>query len=237
MEARTKLQVERAARVIGFSREHPSDLPGYQAAVSHLEERLTSARKMADQQVGSGLEGKGAIADRATLARQIVADLQLLAGIARAAGLESAGTPKRITFPGPSRNQVQFLSGARVAVAETAKELERLISFGLPADHLTTLTSRLDEFQALLERRDEKARARIIARTELKTLSKEMGLLVQQLNTLNRYRFLGDAATLAAWRSTRKLRVGNGSATSNGEPAQLEAGSNPIMLPPGQPVQ
>lgn len=237
MEARTKLQVERVARVIGFSREHPSDLPGYQAAVSNLEERLARTRKMADQQVGSGLEGKGAIADRAALARLIVADLQLLAGIARSAGLESAGTPMRISYPGPRRNQVQFLSGARVAVAETEKELERLVSFGLPADHLTTLSKRLDEFQVLLERRDEKLRARIGARGELRTLSKEMQLLVEQLHTLNRYRFLGDASTLAVWRSTRKLRIGNGSATANGEPAQLDAGSNPIMLPPGQPVQ
>ena len=237
MEARTKLQVERAARVIGFSREHPSEVPGYQAAVLKLDERLTRTRKMADQQIGSGLQGKGALADRAILARQIVADLQLLAGIARAAGVESAGTPKRIRYPGPRRNQVLFLSGARVAVAETEGELERLIAFGLPAEHLTTLRSRLDQFGEYLAKRDETARARIEARAEMRSLSREMRILVEQLDALNRHRFLGDTAMLAVWRSTRRLRAPVPVAKSNGEPAQLRGSTEAMMLPPGQPAQ
>lgn len=237
MDIRTKLQMERAARVIGFSREHPSDLPGYQAAVSGLEQRLVRTRRMAEQAVGSRLEGHGAVADRARLARLIVADLQLLAGIARAAGVESAGTPKRISYPGPRRSQVQFLGGARVAVAETEREVERLTAYGLPPDHLVTLTRRLDEFQALLERRDEKLRARIGARSEMLALAREMGGVIQQLDTLNRHRFLGDPGTLAVWRSTRKLRPIKASAGANGGQAPIDGGSEPILLPPGQPTQ
>ncbi len=236
MEARTKLQVERAARVIGFSREHPSDVPGYQAAVSKLEERLTHTRKMAQQQIGSGLEGKGALADRNTLARLIVAGLQLLAGIARAAGVESAGTPKRIKYPGPRRNQVQFLSGARVAVEATEGELERLIAFGLPADHLTTLRQRLDQFGEFLAKRDETARARIAARAEMRTLTREMRALVEQLDALNRHRFLGATATMAVWRSTRRLRAPIPAPSSSSEPAQLATGTAAVMLPPGPSV-
>ncbi len=47
----------------------------------------------------------------------------------------------------------------------------------------------------------------------------------------------GDPGTLAVWRSTRKLRPIKASAGANGGQAPLDGGSEPILLPPGQPTQ
>lgn len=88
-----------------------------------------------------------------------------------------------------------------------------------------------------LAKRDETTRARIAARAEMRTLSREMQTLVDQLDALNRHRFLGDSAMLTVWRSTRRLRAGASAAPANSEPTPLPAGTETMMLPSGPPVQ
>jgi len=235
MDTRMRLQMERAQRVVGFSREHPSELPGYLAAVSRLEDRLARTREMADQETTGRLAGRATIAERTALGQKIVADLQLLAGIARTAGVEAVGTELRIRFPGPQRNQVQFLSGARVALATARRHQELLTGLGLPENHLATLGGRLGAYEALLEQREEAVRSRMGARSQFGALAREMRVLVEQLHAINRHRFQADAGAYTVWRSTRDLRVGSRKA-GEAAPTALIGAATPIALPPGQPL-
>lgn len=232
MYAKMRYQMERAKRVIGFSREHPSDLPGYGSAVDRLEERYAEAQQMADRETTGQLDSRGAIAERNALAVQIVADLRLLAGIARSAGVTSAGTPLRIRFPGPKRNLVQFVSGARVAVAQASAEASRLAEFGVTTDQLTATSDRIDAYEALLERRNEALRVRMGAHRQLSILAREMRLLVEQIGTINQHRFLGDAAMLDLWRATRHLPVRSTKGAEASVPL-VGSGNTQIALPPG----
>lgn len=231
MDTRIRMHLERAQRVAGFSREHPWDMPGYQAAFTRLEDRLTRAMAIAGQEVGGRLARRAAVAKRHALRQQVAADLQLIAGVARIAGKESVGTPIVIRYPGPRRNQLQFLTGARQAVQAAADNLELLARYGLPDGLLELVNTRLDEFASLLRERDEAGRGHVFARADLQALVKDVKVVVDQLHTLNRHRFRTDPAARAAWDSSRALRAPLPTPSAGGT---LPGGTDPLALPPGE---
>jgi len=237
MDIRMKLKMERATRVITFSRAHPSDLPAYDPAVKQLEEWLSRAEELAVKETRGRLEGRAILVERGSLGRTIVEDLRFLAGIARTAGIEQAGTEWRIRYPGPHRNQAQFITGARSAV-ESAREHEALLTrLGLPANHLATLATRLDQYEALLERRAEWDQARMGARRQFAGVAKEMRVVVDQLHAINRHRLGTGSGAFALWRTIRGVR---GATRRPAEPPPAGEGTGvitaPIALPPGQPL-
>jgi hypothetical protein len=227
MDTRIRKQLERATRVAEFSREYPSDVAGYEAALARLEERLARADTVAKQFAGGRLARTAAVAERQQLRQGLTAGLQLLAGIARTAGQEAIGAPIMIRYPGPKQNQHEFLGGARLAV-ETAREREELlVKFGLPAEHLAELAAGLDEFAGFLSRRNEAGRSSVAARAELRAVTKEILSVVRQLHSINRFRFRQDPAALAAWSTSADIRVGPR------KPAVTTQGEAPLALPPG----
>lgn len=202
--------VDRARRVAAFARQHPSDLPGYQAALERIEERLARVAEVAREEVGSVREERAAVARRLELREQLTAELQMVAGIARIAGQESVGTPIVLQYPGPRRNQLQFLNGARQVVASAAAQEELLLGYGMPAGHLAGLSAGLDRFAALLGERDAASRAHVGDRQQLLVLAQELRLVVEQMHVINRYRFRKERAKMAMWQAARDLRVGTG---------------------------
>jgi hypothetical protein len=236
METRMKLQMERATRVIAFARAHPSDLPAYDPAVNQLEALLTRAEELAVKQTRGRLEGRAVQTARGTLARAIVEDLLFLAGIARTAGIEEAGTQWRIRYPGPKRNQAQFISGARSAL-ESAKEHEALLArLGVSANLLATIATRLDQYVALIEQRTEWDQARMGARRQFAGVVREMRVLVDQLHVINRHRLGSSSGDFALWRAIRSVRSGS---HRSAEPSPAGEGiplTAPVALPPGPPV-
>jgi len=170
--------VERAQRVADFARQYPSDLPGYQAALDRIDERLARATEVAQEEVANRRAEQAVIAEQLELRGQITAELQFVAGIARTAGRESVGTPIVLRYPGPQRNQLQFLTGARQVVAKAATEEEQLRRFGLSADQLTTLSAELDGFARLLSLREGASRTHIGARRQLHALTADLKVVV-----------------------------------------------------------
>jgi len=238
MNKRMRKQWERALRVAEFSRQYPSDLPGYLPTLGRLEETTARTDAVAQRELTGRLASREAVAERLRLRETITADLQLLAAIARSAGKDSAGIPVVITYPGPQRNQRHFLNGARVAVATAAGRQDRLAGLGLTAELLAGLTADLDEFERLLARREEAIQIHVAARRELDVLAGDMSRMVKHLHALNRHRFRTDPAALAAWRRSRLLGMPAGSTAEPNATGQVTGGSQtPIALPPGQPVQ
>jgi hypothetical protein len=230
MDTLMRKHLERALRVADFTRQHPSELPGYQDALARLEDRLAQISVVLQEEIGSRRGVKAAIAERLELRAQLAAELQMVAGIARTAGRESVGTPIVLRYPGPQRNQVQFLNGARQVVARAAAEEELLTRFGLPAGHLTSMASGLDTFAALLRQRDEASRGHVGARARLHALARELKAVVDQMDSINRFRFRKEPAMLAMWRTTRDLRVGTRKAAG-----ATPAAEQPLALPPATP--
>lgn len=240
MDTRIRMHLERAQRVADFSREHPWDVPGYEAASQRLEERLTRALALVGQEFTGRRTRQAAVAKRLALRAQIASDLQLIAGIARTAGKESVGAPIVLRFPGPRQNQLAFLTGARQAVEAAGREAELLTRYGLPEGLLTTVSTRLDEFARLMQERDEASRGHVFARADLRAMVKDVKVVVDQLHTLNRHRFRTDGAARAAWDSSRALRVPTRAAGS-APIAELSTGADPLgaghsalALPPGE---
>ncbi|MCL4866035.1 MAG: hypothetical protein KJZ47_09100 [Gemmatimonadales bacterium] len=220
--------VDRARRVAEFARQHPSDLPGYQAALERIEERLARVTEVAQEEVGSVREERAAVARRLELREQLTADLQMVAGIARIAGRESVGTPIVLRYPGPRRNQLQFLNGARQVVVAATEREELLIGYGLPVGHLAALSGDLDRFAELLGERDAASRAHVGDRQQLLVLAQELRLVVEQMHVINRYRFRKDRALMAMWQAARDLRAGSGKGQGT-----RASGSEPLALPAG----
>lgn len=228
MEARIRRQLERARRVAEFSRQYPSTLPGYGSAVARLEERLTRTTVVLDMESGNHLVGRAAVAKRVALRERLTADLRFVAALARTAGAESIGTPIVIRYPGPERNLVQFVSGARLAVAKATEEMELLQGYGLTVEHLAGISAGLAEFDRLVAEQGTATRDHIAARLELRTLAREMRIVIDQLHAFNRHRFRNDRAALGAWNSVRAVRLVTRSPAPPGVVSQV-----PLSLPAG----
>lgn len=237
MHNRIKSQMERAARVITFARAHPSDLPAHEPAVNQLAMWLRRAEELAVKETRSRLEGRASLVARRSLARTIVEDLQFLAGIARTAGIEEAGTEWRIRYPGPRRNQAQFISGARSAL-QSAREHEALLTrLGVPTPFLATLGTRIDQYVTLMEQRAEWDQARMGARRQFTGVAREMQVLVDQIHAINRHRLGTRSGAFALWRDIRGVRRnGTRGATEAAPVAEQIQATVPIALPPSRPV-
>jgi len=164
MDKMVRKHVERAQRVADFAREYPSDLPGYQAALERIEERLARATEVAQEEVGS----------------------------------------------------------------VRAEQEELLVRYGLPAEQLVQLSAGLDRFAGLLGKREAASRSHVGDRQQLRTLARDLKLVVDQMHTINRYRFRKDRALMAMWQAARDLRVG----FRKPEPAE-PASVSLLALPPG----
>lgn len=228
MDTRSRKQIERASRVVVFAREHRSEVPAEQVAVGQLEERLARAETVMQGARASQLGQREAIVERMAL-RSIIADrLQLLAVIARSAGIESLGAPIVIQFPGPRDNQVEFVNGARQAVTAATEREELLVKYGLHAGFLAELTGKLDEFTRLLHARDEAAQAKVGFHRELGKVLKDIRMAIQQLHASFRLRLRDDPGALRAWATAADVRIG---------PRRIAAtpeGEAPLALPPGE---
>jgi len=228
MNADMKRRIEMAGRVLVYSREHPSDAAGYQAAVARLVERLARAETVTQLHATNRLLSKGGLAERRALRRTLTADLRLLAAIARSAGLESVGTPVVIQYPGPGQSNLAFLEGGRAAVSLGREQEELLVRHGLPAAHLGELAVGLDAFEARLIERDLTLVKRIDARAELKQVGRDLARVADELGAFNRHRFQDDPVALSAWRFARSPRT---PARKVAEPVKEENGLP--ALPPG----
>lgn len=227
METRVRKQIERASRVMIFCRERPSDLPGYDLAVTRLRELLSRAASLAQEHLTSSLATREAVAERNALRGRSYVGLLMLARIARMAGIEVLGTPIVVRLPGPRQSLKAFLTGARAAISTGREREELLVKYGFPPGQLDILEQEIDALEAFNTRRDEFSQGKVIAREALSTATREMVMVVRQLHAINAFRFRDDPAELRGWAHASDIRVGSRKAAT--EEAEIIA----PMLPPG----
>jgi hypothetical protein len=90
MNARTRSKLDMGDRALNFSRAHPDASPGYAAALTGLEQRLTKAQELARAQQEGINQRRAANARKNALRRQMRGtQLRHLARVAKVATRES----------------------------------------------------------------------------------------------------------------------------------------------------
>jgi hypothetical protein len=225
MNTRIRKHLERAQRVAAFCLAHPSPLRGYTLAVARLNEALARAADAAVTEVDAAREERAAVAIRLALKEQLEAELRMVAGLARSTRTESVTVPIILRAPGARDNLVQFITTARQVVSRATEARELLEEYGLPPGQLEEIGAHLDQFEQLILERDKASRSHIGARQELMALARELKRLVEQLETINRFRFRDDPGALVAWRACRDIRI------SHRKPRHADV-AEPAALPP-----
>jgi hypothetical protein len=198
-------KLDMAGRVRDFCRTHPAQNEGYTTAVARLEELVTRAEALAQQQVSGRLTVSGAAVNTRQLRRDIRDTIALLAGLARAAAREEADLSVVIErVPIGASHQV-FLTQARVAEANATANRDLLIRYGMPDTLLEEFKAQLDEFEQAINEKHAGRASHVGARAELFAVCSEIMRGVGQVDAINRYRFRKDAEALAGWKSARDV--------------------------------
>jgi hypothetical protein len=185
-----------------FSRGHPNESPGYEAALSGVEQRLARAEQaLAEQR--SGLLGVHANAVRKVELQRTMRDAHLphIAQVARTARREAPQVPQLFVFRPGTSTHVAFQTTARAFLTEAENHRELLVRYGLVESVLTELRQSLDEFDAAMVAGAEARAAHVRASAEIRRLADEVVQGVRVLDRFNRLRFKDTPEVLAAWRS------------------------------------
>lgn len=222
MNAKTRRKIEMGTRALNFSRARPDGSPGYAAAISRLEERLTRAQQLAEQQ-RDGILGVRAATMKKHELRKIMRRTQLmhLSLVAEAAAKELPELAQKFVLAPEATPYLAFRTAARGLAAEAQNQKELLIKHGLVDTVLDSLVQNLNQFDQALEQGTENRRAHVGASAELDAVADEVAHIVKVMDALNRFRFAADAESLAAWDSASStfapIRSGSQKPSVDGE--------------------
>jgi hypothetical protein len=200
MNARTRRKLEMGERALEFTRAHPDTSPGYEAAVTRLDEALNRADLLTDQQRNGLVEVHIASGRKRDLRRALrKGHLAHLGRVARVAEKEAPGLTQRFKVGLTGSTYLGFRAAARGMVAEAAARQELLIRHGLSTTVLDALSQGLDQFDAAVKQGTEGRRAHIGASADLDAVAAEIVQIVRVMDGLNRVRFTDDDELLPAW--------------------------------------
>jgi hypothetical protein len=193
-------------RLVDFFRAYPFGDGPADAVVAEFE------RKVGRQQALVALEQDGVAAREAQVGKHnavrqelIHVPLRHLAGVA--ASLEGEH-PELAVAIGKSVRSVsgqKFLAAVRSVIATVQGQTELLRAHGMSEETLPLLTSLLGEYEQALSATNAGRRAHTGAREEMRTLAKELMVLVKQLDGLVIIHFRDRPDVLGAWKSARNI--------------------------------
>jgi chemotaxis protein histidine kinase CheA len=194
-----------AARVRDFLRTHTLDGVGEGLGLTKLEELLTRAETLANQQ------RSGLVATRAaTLQRAEIRELlrtKLLRYLRAAGAVGARGNVEfaaHFRLPTKSSHQA-FLTAARVMLETGIAQQDVLVGEGMSASLLGDLTAKLAEFEKTLEASRAGRREHVEASADLDAVAAEIAERVRMLDGLVRYRFGENPALMEGWASARDV--------------------------------
>ena len=232
MNRRTNRRLDMAIRALEFSRAHPVDSAGYASALKQLEEQITRANQLAEEQQHGLAEVRSATARKNVLKRTIRrSHLRHFASVARKA---SSGQPElagQFDLPRLPFRGLAFRAAARAMVEAAEQQKELLVKHGLVEEVLENAHQSLDEYDQLVERGAEGRRVHIGASASLEVVTDGAIQNVKILDGLNRYRFATQPDLLAAWTAASNII---GPPPSG---ARVDDGTGSNRTPTAKPVQ
>jgi hypothetical protein len=163
-------------------------------------ENLEAARATSERNAKHGTTSRSDT--RATLRERLAA----ISVTAETIALDFSDFKDKFRRPGGKLNDQTLLGLARSFHTEATLHKARFIEYDMPADFLETLNALIEDFeQAINQQNVGKGgrRAGIVA-IDTTLVAAEQDL--ERLDTAFRNKFAGDAATLAAWESARRLQ-------------------------------
>ncbi|MBA3443498.1 MAG: hypothetical protein H0T58_01400 [Gemmatimonadales bacterium] len=215
MNAKTRRTIELGNRALNFSRAHPDASAGYGAAVARLEDRLTRAQQLADQQRDGITDVRAATKQKRDLRKKMRrTQLMHLMQVARATREVPELAPKFVIAP-ETTPYLAFQTVARGIVAEAQSNKEVLVKHGLVETVLESLVQALDQLDQAVDKSTEGRRAHVGARAELDAVAEEVTQIVRVMDALNRFRFADNAESMASWESATATFEGNSTAAKS----------------------
>jgi hypothetical protein len=206
MLAKTRRKLNMAARVLQFSEDHPSQSPGFVAAVTRLKECVARANQLARQQVGGRNEVRVATARKAELRRQIRRTyLDHILTVAESASVEEPELAQRFTYPQDATTYQAFFTAATSILAEAESRKDLLMKHGLAEEVLSGFRVALDQFQTVVEQGDAGRLAHVGASADLRTVSEQGAQVVKVMNGLVRILYANQSEPLAKWESASNV--------------------------------
>ena len=206
MDAKSRRKLGMGAKAAKFSRGHPNQSPGYEAALSGVEERLARVEvALAEQR--SGLLGVHSNAVRKQELRITMREGHMahIAQVAKAARREAPQVSQQFVFRPGTSTHVAFQTTARAFLAEAETHRELLVRYGLVESVLAELRQSLDQFDAAMVAGAEARVTHVRASAEIRRLADEVVQGVRVLDGFNRLRFKDSPEVLAAWQSVSSV--------------------------------
>lgn len=209
MNKAVRRRLEMAMRARDFSRAHPSADANYAPVLARLEDRVTRLQTLAKQQQGGFLARRSSAERRRGLRRRLQHELlRHLVTVAQVAAEEEPALAEKFRLPATNGPNETFRSLARGMLEQGQAQRELLVRHGLADRLLEDLSEAVDQFDASVAETNQGRRDHVGARAEMDAVSDEVMRLVELLDGLNRYRFVGQAELLAAWGSARRVVAG-----------------------------
>jgi hypothetical protein len=153
----------------------------------------------------SGLHAAQQSTDGKSAARDALAkQMEKIARTARAMALDIPGLDEKFRLPRSKSGQA-LLTAAQTFRADAAPLQAEFIEQAMPADFLETLDTRIAGFEREIAAGHQSKAAHVAASAAIEAAIERGMIAAQKLDPIVRNTFDGDAATLAEWKSARRV--------------------------------
>lgn len=206
MLALVRRRLAMASRVRDFFRAHPSDEPSHQEALGRFEELLARADALALQQ-RAGVDAQRAAVARRSELRQVIRKelLPHLVQVGQMVAIDRPDLAGRFRVPrvGIPLRDFSDMTKAMIALATADRDL--FVAKGLSRALLDELTQTFDAFERATTTAHDGRRGHVGATADIVAVTRELLMLVDQLDKLNSFRFRKDRELKASWESAREV--------------------------------
>lgn len=210
METKQKQQIEALGRVQAFLDAHPSDgeLP-FTSARAMLDDTVSQLRALAGTQERGRDRSRGGV-QRLRDQKALLLDryIRPVVTIARAQidPASDAGVPAELRMPKLPIGPTALLAKCDAMIEVGRQHTAMFTAHGLPEDFFTRFTAARNELARILHERVTQVNAHVAARAGLTVQLRRGRRAIERLDALVRAAFRGDAMTLTAWRTAKRVQ-------------------------------
>jgi len=221
MNALLRRRLEAAARVRDFLRAHKTDAVGEGLGLGKLEELITRAEALDEQQRAGVVTARLSTKHRKGLRRALQSKLLLyLRALGGLGDPENGEAAIQFQVPPSNASHQALLTTGRDTLTKALGQKDVLLARGMPPALLDDLAAALGGLEQTMADTRTGRRDHVGASSDLAAVGVEIVKQVRALDGMVRYRFGDNAELMGAWRSARNVlgpfRSKNGPESSAG---------------------
>jgi len=202
----TRVRLAMALRVRDLLVANPFGYQPGDEVAAQLVKKVGRAQELLTQKETGEQASRNSTRHRQELRRTMTrVTLRHLLKIAKALAVTHPDVASGIQQPPLGRSEEAFLAGVRAIVQGVETQKDLFLQYGLSEEGLAELKQQLASYEQSVKDANGGRRAHTGAQAELRTLSKELVLMVQQLDGIVGYQFRDKPELLGAWKSARNV--------------------------------